>query len=577
MKLLRMFLSIALGVAVCGAASLHAQTPAQSAVTTPVAAPLSVVVFSDFACPYSAQLFFALEKYERQNPGKLHVTYKQSPLDIHPEAPLAHRAALAAARQGRFDAMAELLYANQKLQDLPALTAYAHQLHLDMGRFRKDMDSSGVAEQLAADLDESRAFGIDSTPTMYLGGKAVIGEQTDETLAAAIATASGLVALRTAAPSVSETAVLEPAVLADLVHAPSAERGNASAPLTIVEFTDFQCPYCKAAVQPMEQFLAAHERDVRWVLRSFPLDFHPDSELANEAALAAGEQGKFWQMHDLLFAHQDALKLPSLRIYAEELHLDMNAFDQALATRRLAGQIAADRALGTRVGVEGTPTFIIDGQSTSGAKSVAELEQLLALHKVPGNRPRVVVADAHEAGPERRISGVEGAALTLTWYTDVRSVQAAAQAELVRSLAAHYDGRIRVVFKTFPVEAHADGRLASAALIAAFSQGKFWPMYDALTAQKDLLDRASVLGIAARLSLDPTAFGNALDAASGSVQEDIDGAQKRGISGAPVIFLNTKRVDGLQREGFYTAIADGELKEAAPVQAGLAVPTPPSH
>ncbi len=549
-----------------------AQAPGSA--NAPQVRPISVVVFSDFECPFSADLFFSLEKYEKNHPGQVHVTFKQSPLtSIHPGSPAAHRAALAAAKQGRFNEMAELLYANQKRQETADVLSYARQLHLDMLRFRRDLNSTAIEHELAADMDESSAFKVDATPTMYIAGKSFIGEQTDRSLAAVIAAVANQQLPDVVAQSQAQTASLDADLLAEIQRNPTAERGNAGAPLTIIEFSDFQCPFCKLAAQPMEEFIAAHGRDVHWILRSFPLDFHPDSELANEAALAAGEQGKFWQMHDLLFAHQDALKLPNLREYATDLHLDMAAFDEALATHRLAGKIAADRALGVKAGVDGTPTFVIDGQASSGAHSVVELEQLLADHKAKPEDKQKVVAAVVTPEPERRVSGLVNSPLTLTWFTDVRSPLAAMQAELVRSLAKRYNDKIRVVVKVFPLESHPDGRLGSYALVAASAQGKFWPMYDALTAHKDTLGRDAVIVLAGQLQLDAKAFIQTLNTASEFVQKDMDEAQRRGVLGTPVIFLNDKRVDGLQREAFYTAIADQELKQVSDAQVQLSVPT----
>lgn len=551
-----------------GSLTLHAQS-VPSAPPVP-ATPLNIVVFSDFQCPYSADLFFSLQRYQQNHPGALNVIFKQSPLSIHPDSPLAHRAALAAGRQGKFDAMATILFANQQHQDLTSLLADARQLHLDMVRFRRDMDSPAVKAQLDADTNEAAAFGIDSTPTLYIRGKPLVGDLEESKLDTFL---GGLPASpESLSPAVAASPDLDRATTAELERNGTAEQGNAAAPLTIVEFTDFQCPYCRAAAKPLEQFVAAHPHDVHLVVHSFPLDFHPDSELANEAALAAGEQGKFWQMHDLLFAHQDALKLASLRQYAEELHLDMAAFDSALSSHSLAGKIAADRALGMRAGVDGTPTFFIDGHSMSGARSTAEWEQLLSLHHEPSSAQPSVVAAAKTPSSSRIVTGAATAPLTLTWYTDVRSPLAPMQAELVRSLASRYDGKVRVLFKACPLAMHTDATLASAALVAAASQNKFWPMYDAITAHKAVLDRDGILTLAASLRFDTAAFATALDAASTSVQADVDEAQRRGILGAPVIFLNDQRVDGLQREAFYTAIADDELKLAV---ADKTVPTAP--
>jgi len=542
--------------------------------TGPANAPVTMVVFSDFECPYSSQLFFTLEKIEKRYPTQLHVILKQSPLNIHPDAPRVHRAALAAGRQGRFNAMAELLYANQAHQDEAALMAYARQLHMDLARFRRELDSPEITAEVDRDIQESRAFGVNVTPTLFVNGTSFTGIQDEQTLSIAIDKAAADAGRAVTPPILDASAgdtPLDPKLIAELQLSPTAEQGAAGAPLTIVEFTDFQCPFCRAAVEPMKQLLAARGREVRWVIRSFPLDFHPDSELANEAALAAGEQGKFWPMHDLIFANQSAIKSGDLRGYAQQLGLDMRVFDEAIATHRFAGAIAADRALGTRAGVDGTPTFIIDGHLVTGVQSLPALLQLADAHRGgPGSQASMLTAQKvlPGANPDHPISGRNGAApLTLLWFTDVRSPLAARQSELVRGLMTRYGDRLRVLYRAFPVGAHADGQLGSAALLAALAQDKFWPMFDALAQRRDLLDRAKVEAIAVSLKLDPVAFAAALDAAAPSVTVDVQEANRRGIQGAPVFFVNTQRVDGLQREDFYTSILDHELAQRSAQQA----------
>jgi len=315
--------------------------------------------------------------------------------------------------------------------------------------------------------------------------------------------------------------------------------------------------------------MAARGREVRWVFRAFPLDIHPDAQLAAEAALAAGAQGKFWEMHDLLFAHQRALKPADLRDYAAQLQLNLTEFDQALVTHRYAAQVAADRALGAKAGVEGTPTFVIDGRLVTGARSVPELNQIADAHLQPGYTPAAVALSgrpATRAVAEHLVAGAEKAPLTLTWFTDVRSPLAERQASLVKGLMQRYDGRVRLLYKAFPVAFHADSRLAAAALMAALDQNKFWPMYDAIAARRDVLDGEKLVGVATELHMDAALFKQALEAAPKLVDADEEEASRRGVQGAPVIFLNAQRVDGLQRESLYTKIADSELVQAPVAQ-----------
>lgn len=541
--------------------TLHASA---TGATGPANAPATLVVFSDFACPYSAQVHFTLEKLEPRFRGKLRVIVKQSPLSIHPEAPLAHRAALAAGLQGRYRDMADLLYGNQSHLTRADLLTYARQVHLDVPRFVHDLGSPLVAARLDADLEESHAFAVDSTPTIFLNGRELIGLQTEQALVSAIndAVAKETNAQTQASAPAADDLALSPSLQAEMTTAPTAARGADNAPLTIVEFTDFQCPYCRAAVGPMEQLLAQRGQQVRWIFRAFPLDFHPDAQLAAEAALAAGAQGKFWPMHDLLFANQSALKPDNLRRYAEQLHLDVAAFDNALKTHKYAGEIAADRALGTKAGITGTPTFVIDGHAVSGVRSLPELIQLADTHAA-STQSRSVVAGAvkPETASSNQVLGAADAPLTLTWFTDVRSPLAARQAELVRSLVKQYPKQINVLFKAFPLPSYTDSEVAAQALLAAGKQNAFWPMFDALAQQRYTFDRAMLLGLADELHLDRAAFDQALTAATATVEADRSEATRRGILGAPVIYVEGSRVDGLQREKAYTDLIDQQLRQ----------------
>ncbi len=542
-----------------GAATPVANAFSWTGATGPVKAPVTVVVFGDFACPYSADTFFTIERLRQRYAGSLRVLVKQSPLPIHPDAPEAHRAALAAGLQGKFTAMAELLYANQQHQDAAALHAYARQLGLDVERFDRDMHSERVESTLENDLEEAQALGIEQTPTLFLNGKPLQGTQTEATLAALVDRAMTPVAslTRTSAASAGRAGVGE-ALFSEMMTAPAAQKGAAGAPLTIVEFTDFQCPFCRTAVEPMEQFMALHGSDVRWVYRAFPLDFHQNAQLAAEAALAAGAQGRFWEMHDLMFAHQNALKEADLLEYATELHLDVAAFGNALRTRQFSGQVAADRALAERAGVEGTPTFLVDGRMMSGARSLPELEQMLALHKAePGRRVAYAVTPGEVV--QRVVLGPKAdTPLRLTWFTDVRSSLAGRQAQLLRGLEARYGNQLQVMFKAVPVDAHPDARLGSQALLAAYELGKFWDMYEALAGRRDVLTRGAVLQIAAGLRLEPNQFAAKLDEAAENLAMDAEEARQRGIAGAPVMFVGKQRVDGLQSESAYTALLDGQ-------------------
>ena len=152
-------------------------------------------------------------------------------------------------------------------------------------------------------------------------------------------------------------------------------RGPEDAPVTIVEYGDFECPYCGQA-EPAVRELLADFGDVRYVWRHLPLnDVHPHAQLAAEAAEAAAEQGAFWEMHDLLLDHQDALEPSDLMEYAERLGLDIERFSNDLREHEGAAQIAEDVDSADISGVSGTPTFFINGQRHYGAYDIDTLSK----------------------------------------------------------------------------------------------------------------------------------------------------------------------------------------------------------
>lgn len=147
----------------------------------------------------------------------------------------------------------------------------------------------------------------------------------------------------------------------DLAGAPS--KGSATAPVTLVEFSDFQCPYCQRINPSLEEIHAAYGDQVRLVFMQFPLaSIHPQASKAAEAALCADAQGKFWPMHDALFAQPKQLALGDLKRRADDLGLDTAAFDQCLDGGQTSGEVRRQVAAGRAAGVSGTPTFTVNGR-----------------------------------------------------------------------------------------------------------------------------------------------------------------------------------------------------------------------
>ena len=182
--------------------------------------------------------------------------------------------------------------------------------------------------------------------------------------------------------------------IADLAVPVDPERdhvlGPPDAAVTLVEYGDYECPYCKSASLVIPQLLEGFGGRLRFITRHFPLpDVHPNAALAAEAVEAAGAQGKFWEMHDLLFARQDHLQLADLLRYAGELGLDVGAFESDLLNARYGDRVAGDVEGAETAGVAGTPTFFINDRRYVGAYDMESLEGavLEALREVESRRP----------------------------------------------------------------------------------------------------------------------------------------------------------------------------------------------
>lgn len=164
-------------------------------------------------------------------------------------------------------------------------------------------------------------------------------------------------------------------------------RGPAEAKVTLVEYGDFQCPYCGRAESTTRELVRTFGDDLAFVFRHLPLvDVHEHAEQAAEAAEAAGAQGRFWEMHDLLFANQGALEIDDLIGYAEELGLDVDRFAEDLLSRRHAIRVARDIESADGSGVAGTPTFFINGRRHYGAYDIDSLSAALRLEADPARR-----------------------------------------------------------------------------------------------------------------------------------------------------------------------------------------------
>ena len=154
-------------------------------------------------------------------------------------------------------------------------------------------------------------------------------------------------------------------------------RGPDNARVTIVEFSDFQCPYCSEAVKQTKAVMSQFPKDVKLVFKQFPLDSHEQAEFGAEAALAAQAQGKFWEMHDLLYAGFPDISRDRVMGYAKQIKLDMNRFTSELDSHKYKARVLSEEKEGTDAGVGGTPTFFFNGRKYNGSFDLAAVTPII--------------------------------------------------------------------------------------------------------------------------------------------------------------------------------------------------------
>jgi protein-disulfide isomerase len=311
---------------------------------------------------------------------------------------------------------------------------------------------------------------------------------------------------------------------------------------TIQVFSDFQCPYCKqfaVAVREIES-KGIEGMNTKVEFRNYPLGFHQFAQLAAQAAAAAGEQGKFWEMHDLLFANQPALGREDLFKYAQSLNLNMAQFTQDLDSERVKKKIEADKTEGDTRKVQGTPTFFVNGKEYSGAKSADELKRLI---RADVGR-RIALSEITDASMSK---GPMGAAVTIEFYADLESPVTPIANRVLEELMAAYPANVRLQFRNFPLSFHPQAALAHDAAMTAASGGHFWEMANFVLNHQDSVREQDLIAYAGRLGFDPEKFADTIRIRKYTprVDVDVEDAFRRGIRGSPVIFVGARRIDGV--------------------------------
>lgn len=375
-------------------------------------APVTVQEFSDFLCPFCARHVAQTEPgllEQHVKDGQVRFIFRDYPIvSLHPTAPRGHQAARCVAEQGAasFWAMHDRLFQEQaQWQSLPDPTEYlagaAQAIGADMTAYAECMTSGRTVAAVDQGVAEAQTLGLTGTPSFRFnrtGNEAaytLVGAQPLDAFTqwiSALAAGGEPPVEPTPAPPELPFWAKPEGLAADperpgFTMAGDPYKGNPDAVMTVVEFSDFQCPSCQKhvlEVQPEVDKAFVDTGEIRWVFKNLPLQEHPQAPAAAAAAECAGEQGQFWEMHDLLFEQTEkwAIDDPDTALVqlADELALDSQSFSACLSSRTALERVLADIYDAQNV-TNSTPTFIVlyggQGRATRGARSSAEFMQTL--------------------------------------------------------------------------------------------------------------------------------------------------------------------------------------------------------
>jgi len=259
-------------------------------------------------------------------------------------------------------------------------------------------------------------------------------------------------------------------------------------------------------------------------------------------------------MHDLLFAHQNALKRENLVGYAKELGLDVDRFEKDLDSDQTKQVILADQAEGGKRGVEGTPTFFVNGKLHSGTVTLEELTKLVRGEKNRAWALSEITEDLMSRGPA-------DAPVTLEFFADLESPVSLPAMDVVNQIMSQYPSTVRLQFRNFPLSFHPQAPMAHAAAMAAAKQGHFWEFARYILDHQDSLREQDLISYAGTLGMDESKFAEmVLDRKyTPRVDADLTTGLGRGIRGSPVIFVGDKRIDGVPSLQTLTSYVEAEL------------------
>lgn len=343
----------------------------------PAGAKITITEFADYHCGFCKRVEPTIEQIIKKYPTQVRLVFRHYPLSDTPGQGsfLTHEAAVCAQEQGKFWEFHNGIFHLPGSPQPSDLKAIAQKVGLDGTKFDECLKSGRHQKFLQDEKKEGSGKGVDGTPTFFVNDKVVAGAYPYEHFVQVI---EGILDPTKAVAPSAPPPPAPPAVVHfdDLEGRPSL--GPKNAPVTLVEFSDFQCPFCKRVTPALEEIMKNYSGKVRRVWRHYPLSFHQDADRMAQASECAHEQGKFWEYHDQLFETQtgphDNAALIGL---ADKVGLNKKKFESCLTGGKYKEAVQKETAKGEQSGVRGTPAVFVNGKLVSGAKPYEEFEKIV--------------------------------------------------------------------------------------------------------------------------------------------------------------------------------------------------------
>ncbi|HJL19352.1 MAG TPA: thioredoxin domain-containing protein, partial [Sandaracinaceae bacterium LLY-WYZ-13_1] len=602
---------------------------------------VTVVTFSDFQCPFCGRAQATLERLLREYPDDVQLVFRHNPLAFHQQAGPAARAAIEVYEQGG-DAMFwrfhDLLFENQRALTTEDLARYAAQVGADPTAVRRAIEDGAHDETIDADQAAAARLDARGTPAFFLNGRKLMGAQPYERFRELVDEELGhaRAALRSGVPRTDYYArLMEDALDRPPADAPARrprrarrrpdpdavyrvpvdgrpQRGPDDALVTIVMFTEFQCPFCSRVQPTLDQIVQRYGTDVRIVHRHNPLPFHdnamPAAHAASEVHRQLGDHA-FFAYAELLYQNQRSLDRATLVRLAGQVGANTRQVERALDTDRFGDEIQADRQLARSLGASGTPSFFINGVNVRGAQPFPAFERVIdaqlaraqeavrqgtsrddlyeALIEDGATSPRFVGGDQEGGGAEaeapsrpaeapvyeievpRRAptrGGGRSAPVTVQIFSDFQCPFCNRVRPTLDRIVDHYGDRVRLVFRNYPLPFHQNAMPAAEAAREVFLQRgnrAFWEFHDLLFDHQRALTEDRIVELADRVrGVNARRVRRALNdhRHRDDIQRDMQAVQDAGARiGTPSFFVNGRLVQGAQPFPVFQTAIDAAL------------------